>query len=893
MRFFYKLPLRFRSLFRRAGVERDLSDEVRFHLENQIEEKIARGMPPEEARYAALRELGGVEQIKEECRDMRRVNLTENLFQDIRYGLRMLRRSPTFTLAAVLSLALGIGANTAIFSVLNAVLLKVLPVREPARLVQLEETYRGKAFDFFSYPAYLGLRGNNRVFSNLFGWALREMNAVFGEEVEPVEGMFVTGNYYPGLGVPALIGRTILPEDDRAGAVPVAVLSYSTWQKHFGADPKVVGRTITVERVPVTVVGVTPSWFFGTEVGRSFELAVPLSLQPRLNPDRPFLARADAQWIRLMARLAPGVTEQQARAQCTILWPHILAEVDPKGVSGLHNFGLSLDPAGTGLSQLREEFSHPLFVLLTIAGLVLLIACANVANLLLARASAREREVAVRFALGANRWRLARQMFTESALLAILGSASGLVFAVWGARALVGLLSIRGLEKVTLDLGLDGRVLAFTVGVGLFTAVLFGLVPAIRAASTGLETGLRTSGRGLGGRRRSVSKSLIAVQVALSLPLLLGAGLFVRSLGKLLAVDAGFNRDGVLMVHMNPARAGYKDAALATLYQQLLERIGALPGVRAASLSTYPPLTGGGGIFFSASGVSVDGRRVPANTSGNVYLNVIGPRFFETLGTPLLAGRDFGALDNHGAARVVIVSEALAREFFPNESAVGHQIQVEEGGPSEIVGVVKTMKYETLRETPHYIVFEPYGQSLDDVGAAYLEVRGATSLGSLAAAIQRQVAETARQVPVDTLTLNDWVNQFLTEDRLTAVLASAFGLLAMLLAAVGLYGVMAYSVAQRTGEIGVRMALGAHRANVLRLILREAALLVLVGVAVGLPTALALGRLVASMLFNLTPSDPATMLGAAAILASAALTAAYLPARRASRVDPMVALRYE
>ena len=487
-----------------------------------------------------------------------------------------------------------------------------------------------------------------------------------------------------------------------------------------------------------------------------------------------------------------------------------------------------------------------------------------------------------------------RQMITESIILAALGGGAGLTFAIWGARALVGLLSAKGLNKVTLNVGMDGRVLAFSASVGLLAAISFGLVPAFRATRTGLETALRASGRALAGTHRNIGKTLIAAQVALSLPLLLGAGLFARSLQKLLAIDPGFNREGVLMVHMNPARAGYKGAALVTLYQQLLERVGAVPGVHAASLSTYPPLTGGGGTFFSASDVLVDGRRVPGTTSGNVYLNEIGPQFFETLGTPLIAGRDFGPQDSQESPRVVIVSEALAREFFPEGSALGHQIQVaEHGAAAEIVGVVKTMKYETLREAPHYIVFEAYGQSLENAGSVYLEVRGAVNLNGLDTVIRQKVVEVARQVPIETFTLTDWVNQFLTRDRLIAVLASAFGLLAMLLVAVGLYGVMAYSVAQRTGEIGLRMALGARKANVLRLILREAALLVLLGVAVGLPVALALGRLVGSMLFDLNPADPATVLGATIILACAALAAAYLPAWRAARVDPIVALRFE
>jgi len=456
------------------------------------------------------------------------------------------------------------------------------------------------------------------------------------------------------------------------------------------------------------------------------------------------------------------------------------------------------------------------------------------------------------------------------------------------------LLSVGGFDRVTLDVGLDGRVLAFTGAAGLFTAVLFGLVPAFRATGTGLETTLRASGGAFGGRHRRVSKSLVAAQVALSLPLLVGAGLFAHSLQKLLTVDTGFNREGVLMVYMNPARAGYKDVALAALYKQLLERIDAVPGVRSVTLSTYPPLTGGGGTFFSASGISIDGRRVPASIIGNVYLNEIAPHFFETLGTPLLAGRDFGAGDNEGAAKVVIVSEAFAQEFFPDGNAVGHQIQVGDGGaPAEIVGVVKTMKYETLREAPHYIVFEPYEQSLGNAGSVYVEVRGVAGLNGLASVIRRQVGEAAREVPIETFTLTDWVNQFLIEDRLTAALGTAFGLLAMLLASMGLYGVMAYSVAQRTGEIAVRMALGARRASVLWLVLREAAVLILVGLAAGVPVALALGRLLPSMLFDLKPSDPVTVVGAVVILAGTALTAAYLPARRAAGVDPMAALRHE
>jgi putative ABC transport system permease protein len=525
---------------------------------------------------------------------------------------------------------------------------------------------------------------------------------------------------------------------------------------------------------------------------------------------------------------------------------------------------------------------------------VLLISCANVANLLLARAATRRKEIAMRFALGASRWRVSRQMLVESVVLAALGSAIGLIFAVWGARAIVGLVSAGGFNKVTLNVGLDWHILAFTGCTAFLSALLFGLIPAFRATGNGLEGALCSSGRTLGGGRRSVSKTLVIAQVALSLPLLLGAGLFVRSLDQLLAVDPGFNREGVLMLHLNPGRAGYKGPDLANLYQQLLERIRAVPGVRDASLSNYPPLTGGGGTFFSASKILVDGRPVPADTRGTIYFNEIGPHFFSTLGASLVAGRDFNAKDNDRAQQVVIISQTLARMLFPNQNPLGHQIQVHErGSVAEIVGVANNMKYETLRETPHYVVFEPYLQNLNATGSAYLEVKSDSALSSVAGTVRKQIASAYPRVGFEAIPLTDWVSKFLVNDQLVASVASVFGILAMLLAAVGLYGVMTYSVAQRTDEIGVRMALGAKKQSVLQLILGEASILVLVGVAVGLPLALALGRLVGSMLFNLSPSNPVILLGSAAVLAIAALGAAYLPARRAAGIDPMAALRVE
>jgi predicted permease len=879
---------------RRTRLLEHLEEDIRDHIDREMQQNIDRGMSKEEARRAALCKFGNVTRVIEDTREVWSTLWFDRLLQDMRFGLRTLLRSRSFAFGAALSLALGIGANTAIFSLVDAIILKSLPVREPSQLVQLEQTYRGEGYNYFSYPAYLRLRESQQVFSSVFGWANQRMSGGLDNQLQPIEATFVTGNYFSSLGVQPLIGRTILPGDDVSGAAPVAVLSYATWREKFGSDPGVVGRTITLEHIPVIVIGVSPSGFFGTEVGHSFEVAVPLSIQTRTNRDEPLIDRADAQWMRLMARLAPNVTEQQAREQCEIIWPRIIAEVDPKGNYGIRNFGLRLEPASTGLSKLRQEFSRPLFVLLAIAGIVLVIACANAANLLLARASARQREVALRFALGASRWRIIRQMLVESVVLAALGGAVGLIFAVLGAQTLVSLLSAGVLEKVTLNVALDWRILAFNAGAALISVLLFGSIPAFRATGDGQNGALNFSSRTIAGGRRSISKVLIVAQVALNLPLLLGAGLFVRSFDQLLNVDAGFRRDGVLLFHINPARAGYKSQALANLYEDLLRRISVVPGVHFVGLSTYPPLTGGGGTFFEASQMLVDGRRAAANDPSKIYLNQIGSHFLDSLGISLISGRDFGPNDDERAPKVVIVSEALARTFFPNENAVGHRIQLSSSGTmAEIVGVAKTMKYETLREAPHYIVFDSYLQSLDNMGSVYLEARSDGNLSSIASTVRKQIAGAYPEMPLEALTLTEWVNQFLIDDRLLASLAGVFGLLATVLAALGLYGVMSYTVTQRTREIGVRIALGAGKRDVLELVLREAAILVIVGLAIGIPFAISLGHFVASMLFRLSPSDPLILLAGAIVLALVALGAACIPARRAAGVDPTRALRIE
>ena len=866
--------------WRRKKHEEDLERELSADLDLEIAEQEARGLSTVAARHAARRAFGNATLLKEELHAMSGWAWVESLLGDLRYAARTLRRNPGFASAAVLSLALAIGANTAIFTLLDAILLKSLPVRQPARLVQLDAVYQGKSFDFFSWPVIAELRSRTHGFSGVIAWSARRINVDIGNGPEPVLSLFATGNYYQVLGVPALVGRTIAPDDDRPGAPAVALLSYNAWQARFGGDSRMLGRTVRVERVPLTIVGVLPAWFTGTEVGSSPDIVFPVSLQPLVMPDRPMLTRVDAQWLRIMARLRDGVTEPAARAELQTLWPHLIDALDPNGRKGLRQLGIDVTSAATGLSQLREQFSRPLFVIMALVGLVLLMACTNVVNLLLARASARSREIAIRLAIGAGRRRLLRQLLTESLLLAAISGALGVFVAFEGSRALVSLLSgARGI--VVLDLWPDARVLAFTIAVTLVTGVLFGLVPAIQATSSRIA------------RRPRLLQGLVVVQIAVCLVLVTGAGLFVRSLQKLFAVNAGFEREGLLLVRVDPGRRGYSGAALARLYEQIGARLDSLPGARASSFSVYPPVQGNGGTFFGNSTVIADGRSA-AHVPGYVWLNVIGPRFFETLGAPLLEGREFAPEDTATSPRVVVISREAARDYFGGGDAIGHTLRIGNGPPAEVIGIAPDVKYETLRESPHRVVYTPVSQDIAAASTVYLELRArGANLSALSAEVRRELRALVPDLPVETIPFPEWLDQFLVRDRLTALLAGGFGIIAIVLAAVGLYGLMAWTVAQRTREIGIRMALGAEPRGVRWQVMRESLLLALGGVAVGLPVVLVGGRLVPTLLFGLQPRDPLTFAMAAALLLAEALLAAYIPARRAARIDPMLSLRCE
>src|SRR5579864_2743719 len=830
------------------------------------------------------------------------------LFQDLRYALRMLVKNPGFTAVAVLTLALGIGANTAIFSLLNAVMLRELPVQKPDELVLFGTgRARGDTDDFastkvYSYSFYREMRQKNQVFSNvsaalsiLFGG----MHGAIGDSgsLEPMNVQLVSGTYFPTLGVRPLLGRAFTEaEDEPAGGHPVAVISYSWWKRRFAADPSALGKTVRLGSTVYTIVGVAPPEFFGTEVGESPDLWIPLSMEKQVSPGWNGLDDKWFQSLYILARLKPGVSTKQAEANVNLLardiWHEFAGPVLTKEQQQtLQRAHIELTSVARGVSHLRLEFSLPLQILMVVLGLVLLIACANIANLLLARATSREREIAVRLAIGASRMRLVRQMLTESLLLALVGGALGVLFATWASDALLRMVST-GPEPLPLNIAPDPRVLAFTFLVSLATAILFGIAPALRGTRVDLTNSLKAGRGAVSLRRNPLAKTLIVSQVALSLVLLIGAGLFLRSLVKLAHVDTGFARDHVLLFGIDPVDVGYKeDARLVNLYQQLEQRVSAEPGVRASSISFF---TFNQGDW--TSDVTIPGRvPTPTNDMAATH-NVVGPSYFATMGIPLLVGRVFGPQDTENSAKVAVINQTMAQWYFPGVSPLGRRFGIgddpKHSNDIEVIGVVKDAKHVSLQERPFPEAYYPYTQR---IGYYYdLEVRYSGDPQSIVAEVRRAVGEVDHNLPVTYQnTLAEQVDQSMASESLIARLSAFFGLLAVFLACIGIYGLMSYAVTRRTSEIGVRMALGAGRSKVLWLVMRESLLLVGLGLAIGLPAALAGDRFVSKMLFGLKPTDPVSMAGAAIVLLAFAALAGYLPARKASRVDPMVALRYE
>src|SRR5829696_9036141 len=863
-----------------------------------------------------------------------------NLLQDLRYGFRMLLKQKGLTAVALLSLALGIGANTALFSIVDAMLLKMLPVKEPERLVLFKSvaprefsvgSYNGssntdeatgqRTMTSFAYQSYQRMREQQGPMSDIFACGGVGLSLNADGQAEIANGQAVTGNYYSALGVQPAAGRLLTDEDDKANAPAVAVLSHRFWEKRFGSDPAVVGKQINLNNIAFTVVGVSGKGFDGTMgVGTTQDVTIPLALEPQLYPDpkRSYTA-GNVWWLRIMGRLQPGVTREQAQAQLENSFHqsvvehraarqaaakasggNTISDLDPKQYPRLY-----ADPGGQGEMYRRKYYAPSLYLLFGVVGLVLLIACANVANLLLSRAAGRQKEIGLRLALGASRWRLMRQLLTESLLLSLLGGFFGIVFAVWIKNGLLAVSDWGGRGMSALEPRLDWRVLGFTLALAVLTGIIFGLAPAWRTTKVDLTPSLKDSARQSSAIHRSLlSRGLVVFQVALSLLLLVGAGLFVRTLLNLQRVDPGFNTQNLLLLEVEPALIGYKDDKLRQIYQQISERVETVPGVQAVTFSRLPLLSQSSSYssFFLREALSAppdsEGRITP---TGEVYRHTVRENFLNAMEIPLLYGRTFGPQDTATSPKVVVVNQTFANKFFPGENAIGKRFTYDYTKPDEIeiVGVCKDTKYQSQREDIPPTIYSSYRQERPLNGAVF-EVRTAGNPTATVATVRSVVREIEPNLPVQNVkTQVEQADETMRMERLFAKLLTLFALLAQQLAAIGLFGVLAYTVTQRTHEIGIRMALGANRGNVLKMIVRQGMTLAVLGVILGLVGAWVLTKYLESwislskMLFGVKVNDPLTYGLIAVLLTVVALIACYIPARRATKVDPLVALRYE
>lgn len=896
------------GFFRRSSLEQELDEEVQHHIELKARENIEAGMPPEEARYAALRAFGGVEQKKEECRDADRLRWIEDLVQDLRYGVRQLRRNPGFTVVAVLTLALGIGANTAVFSLLDGLVLRPLPVPHPEQLVRfgVHASDLDPSVLRLSLPMFREISRNQTVFSSTFVW--------YGDAVENVEAngtlsldevWAVGGNFYSELAATPEVGRLIGPEDvDVESDVPVqvAVLSYDFCQRSYGGAREALGKVIKIAGVPFIIIGVTRKGFKGVSPDVGPAVTVPLTAEPLISGAtdvRSQLERGAALWLFGEGRLKPGVTMAEARSQLLSLWPTVRAAVRPVRQTPAERerfdaLEFRVDSGAHGTSLARSRFKRPLSFLLAISGVVLLITCVNLASLMLARTASRRHEMALRAALGARRFRLARQMLTEGVTLSVAGALLGGVFALWSSHALAGLILSRVYVVVpaSLNLSPDSRILGFTAAITTLTGILFGIAPAWRASRTdpsaALKQGTRTVGPGAG----ALGQTLIVTQVGLSLVLVATAGLFVRSLAKLRAARPGIGTHRLLQMRLASRPGGYTNLDLEIYYRELTEQVASLPGVKAAGISGWGIENG----FEWTESV----RNAGTAASGlSADLAMVMPGFFRTTGIALLQGRTFTWQDDSHGLRVAIASESLARRLFPGGNSIGQRIEITskpEWPSVEIIGIVSDASlYDIRKQNPPtlYIASAQYGDSM--MGWPWLLVRTAEQPPAAVRAVKACVLSLGHEYAISamTQTVDESINDSLLRERLAAMLSGFYGTLALLLAAVGLYGLIAFEVTGRTREIGIRMALGAERGDVLRLVVGQGFKLILIGMGIGIIGALALTRFLTSLLYGVKPTDPLTFIAVSLILTAVALVASYIPARRATEVDPMVALRYE
>ncbi|PYR61547.1 MAG: ABC transporter permease [Acidobacteria bacterium] len=851
------------------------------------------------------------------------------MLRDLRHGVRMLLQAKGWTAVVVISLALGIGANTALFSAINGLLLKKLPVKDPDTLVRLRYAGRNDMvtsssdYDFttkdaagrdmrttFSYPMFQQFVADNRTMTDLFACApFGRVNVVVDGQAEIATSFISTGNYYRMLGVTARLGRTITPEDDRPAAPPVAVISFKYWRSRFGSNPNVVGKSIQINNVPVTIVGVLPPEFTGVQqtVGDAPDVAVPLAADAQLTsgppppvpterPPIPRLSQPTYWWLQVMGRLKPGATAAQVQGNLEGVFQSTaragldsyLGSLSQEARSTVVNRNrkdvphLVVESGGRGIYDVNSTDIRAVTILSAVVALVLLIVCANVANLLLSRATTRQKEISVRLSLGATRARLVRQLLTESIVLASMGGALGILVGYWGQQLLPG--------PPGQVAALDWRVLSFALTVTTLTGIVFGIAPALRATSVNVSAALKETSRSVAGSRSILSKALLIVQVAVSLVLLIGAGLFLRTVQNLRSVDVGFNPQNLVLFRIDPRLNRYDAKRVVPLYAETMDRLRTVPGVRAVAFSQPPLLSGS----VNSTGIFVQGRTYPPDQRDSINRLVVSPNFFEVMGIPLIAGRAFTDRDTENAPKVVVINETAVRKYFPNENPIGRRFgySVETSGQTEIVGVLRDAKYNSVRDSAPPTMYVPYLQA--NASNPAFDVRTAGDPVGVMGAIREAVRRIDPNMPLmDMSTQMEQIEKRFLQEKLFAQAYAVFGGLALLVASVGLFGLMSYSVSRRTNEIGIRMALGAQRLDVLRLVMRESMLLVIAGVTIGLALAVAASRLVATLLFGLAPTDLVTMVLAMTVMVLVSAIAGYLPARRAARVDPMVALHYE
>ena len=906
MRKLRALFLRVAGLFNRQRHDRELDEEVETNLQMHIDENLRAGMSPEEARYAALRKFGNVTLVKEEAQELWSFLWLEQLWQDMRFGLRQLRRSPGFTAVAVLTLALGIGLNTAIFGLIDAVMLKMLPVEKPGELFKVEagnadEGGGGSGLnDVFTNPMWEELRDHQDVFSRTFAWFDNSFYLAEGGTTRTVDGLWVSGGFFSVLGLRPAAGRLIADSDDWRGCPAVAVLSYGFWQEHYGGAKSAVGSTLSLGSHPFEVIGVAPPGFFGLGVGGKFDVAAPICATALFDGKKPRLDRNDMFWLIVEGRINPQLSRAERTVRLRILATRLFVppNASPEEREALMKITLRVVPAGTGISGLRGQFSHSLEILMAVVGMVLLIACANLASLTLARGAARRKEIAVRQALGASRTRLIRQLLTECVLLSSAGALLGVLLARGTAALLVRFISTAK-NTVFLDLSPDPRILGFVLATVALTSVLMGLLPALRSTRVSLSSAIKGSpsseaGRDWGFRGR---QWIVGSQVALSLVLLVAAGLLLGSFVKLATLDVGFDRNNVLQVTPNLKAANVPpDRRLAT-YDKIESRLKALPGVLSVGRSTHSPV-GWGRMEFGE--VESDWFKLHTNLDdpeGVVYGIFISAGYLPTLRIRLLAGRNFSSVDLETSSDVAIVNQTFARRFFPHLNPIGKtfRMDVPPNKTFEVVGFIEDFKYQSLREKPHAVALLPINQLPTPLLGFQepIEVRTTIPPSALVAPVRAAVAEVSSAIPLEFNTAVERVNDSLVQERLLALLSGLFGALALVLAMIGLFGTFSYLVTQRQTEFGIRMALGAMPGSILGLVMRDLVAVLAGGLAAGILISLAATRVLRQMLFGLGPRDATTMLLAAGVLTVVALIAGYLPAHRATKVDPMMALRHE